>query len=502
MFTLAGCPTEDDGGGGGGGGSGSITYTATADGSATTTSTKIDFVFSADVDGLQASHITITAGTGDAKGNATVGTLTGSAKNWSLSISGVTAGAATVKITKADITDAAGTITLYRRGVPAEKLGVAASKADAQARLDAIIAYEGTKQPIKDWAAAYKTRISSYAFSDTNRTEINEMLDWIDINGPLWTTLDSTSGSPFYASTTINDIAYGGGKFVAVGQNNQMATSPDGITWTAVTSPFSTGTTINAVAYGGSKWVAAAAGGRMAYATDPNSTWTLIPAGTGANQSQFTSDKAIYAVAYGGGKWVAVGEDNGKMAWATDPSGTWTAVTNAPSFENYDFFKIAYGGDKWVVTDQYQISWATDPSGTWTEPVNIDGFPSIYGIVYDGPSGQEKFFMAGSTTNGVSAIAYSTNGSTDWTEANSGHFSTSGYFEGIAYGGGNFVTAGGGGSVGASPDGITWSVRSEFVISNPTNPSGSTDIKGIAYGGGRFVVVGKESKIAYSDERE
>jgi hypothetical protein len=339
-----------------------------------------------------------------------VGTLTGSAKDWSLSISGVTAGAATVKITKDGITDAAGTITLYRSGVP-EELGIWATKADAIATLDAIIAYAGTKQPIKDWAAAYKTTIQNAAsLSVTHRTEINEMLEWIDINGPLWTAIEAGTGtgkSQFHASYPINDIAYGGSKFVAVG-NNQMATSPDGITWTAVTSnPFSAiGGAINAVAYGGGKWVAAATGGRLAY--------------------------------------------------------------------------------------------ATDPSGTWTDPVDIDDFNEIYGIVYDGPSGQEKFFVAGSVVGPISAIAYSTNGSTNWTVANSSN--DSGYFYGIAYGGGNFVTVGKDGSVGASPDGITWTVRSTPDVI--TNTFGSTAIKGIAYGGGRFVVVGENGKIAYSDERE
>ncbi len=93
----------------------SVTFTAAADGeSGTTTSTKIDFVFSQPVAGLTASDITITAGTGA----ATKGALTGSGKNWSLAITGVTQGNVGVTIASKDEftfpTDAL-TVAVYKK---------------------------------------------------------------------------------------------------------------------------------------------------------------------------------------------------------------------------------------------------------------------------------------------------------------------------------------------------------------------------------------------------
>lgn len=93
----------------------SVTFTAAADGeSGTTTSTKIDFVFSQPVAGLTASDITITAGTGA----ATKGALTGSGKNWSLKITGVSEGNVGVTIASKDEftfpTDAL-TVAVYKK---------------------------------------------------------------------------------------------------------------------------------------------------------------------------------------------------------------------------------------------------------------------------------------------------------------------------------------------------------------------------------------------------
>lgn len=59
-----------------------------------TPSTGIKFTFDKDVTGLQASHFTITAGTG----SATKGTLSGSAKEWTLALSSPTSGTVSVGI--------------------------------------------------------------------------------------------------------------------------------------------------------------------------------------------------------------------------------------------------------------------------------------------------------------------------------------------------------------------------------------------------------------------
>lgn len=71
-------------------------------------------------------------------------------------------------------------------------------------------------------------------------------------DGTNWTY--STSG-PFYAnSTAVTQIAYGNGKYVAVG-GAYIATSPDGVTWTSQTNPNGS-TSFNGVAFQNGYFVA------------------------------------------------------------------------------------------------------------------------------------------------------------------------------------------------------------------------------------------------------
>jgi hypothetical protein len=88
-----------------------ITYTVAEDGgvSYTTDSTAIKFTFSAAVDGLADSDITLGAG-------ATAGTLTGSEKSYSLAITVVNAGQVTVKIAKTGIEAGTKTVVVHKQG--------------------------------------------------------------------------------------------------------------------------------------------------------------------------------------------------------------------------------------------------------------------------------------------------------------------------------------------------------------------------------------------------
>jgi hypothetical protein len=95
------------------------------------------------------------------------------------------------------------------------------------------------------------------------------------------------------------NIAYGGGKFVAVGYGGTMMYFLDDIAWTEVAdSKFSAddGGTINGIAYGGGKFAAVGANGKSAYSQD-GIAWT---AGRKFGSITFVS------VAYGSGKFVAV----------------------------------------------------------------------------------------------------------------------------------------------------------------------------------------------------
>jgi hypothetical protein len=69
------------------------------------------------------------------------------------------------------------------------------------------------------------------------------------------------------------------GLWMAIGQSVGVATSPDGITWTFVTSSVAT---LNDLAVNGSLWVAPTNGGAfggLAYSVDRGATWQYVPVG-------------------------------------------------------------------------------------------------------------------------------------------------------------------------------------------------------------------------------
>jgi hypothetical protein len=112
--TQAAPETVTPTGTGGGGGPTTVTYTVNQSGgvNGSTDSTGIAFTFSADVAGLTAEDITLTAGTGA----ATKGTLAGRGKKWTLGITTSTAGTVKVKITKAGIESGEKSVTVFKQG--------------------------------------------------------------------------------------------------------------------------------------------------------------------------------------------------------------------------------------------------------------------------------------------------------------------------------------------------------------------------------------------------
>ncbi|MDR1286889.1 MAG: InlB B-repeat-containing protein [Treponema sp.] len=166
----------------------------------------------------------------------------------------------------------------------------------------------------------------SYAFAADTTLYARWKADWTGIAGT----------ASIFGTSLILGIAYGGGKFVAVGEDGKMARSADGVTWDAVgTSTFGTSTIVG-IAYGGGKFVAVG-GFEMAWSAD-GVTWSPVITST-------FGPSGINGIAYGGGKFVAVGF-NGRMAWSADGV-TWSPVVTS-TFGPSIIQGIAYGGGKFV----------------------------------------------------------------------------------------------------------------------------------------------------------
>jgi hypothetical protein len=128
-----------------------------------------------------------------------------------------------------------------------------------------------------------------------------------------------TAGS--FGSDSWIDIAYGAGKFVAVGSTGVGAYSTDGINWTTTTLPSGNW---YGIAYGAGKFVAVGFTGVGAYSTDGINwtTTTALPSSAGYWES----------VVYGNGRFVAV--DN---ASAT--------TTNVAAYLDFFTVKLVFNAD-------------------------------------------------------------------------------------------------------------------------------------------------------------
>jgi hypothetical protein len=182
---------------------------------------------------------------------------------------------------------------------------------------------------------------------------------------------EDEEGSKFIV-TLINAIAYGGGKYVAVSDDSNIAYSEDGITWTAIppgkdegTTRFGSSNNVQGIAWGNGRFVAVGFSGIAAY-SDDGVTWTNVQI-----PILGTSNGCIYGIAYGNGKFVAVGYTEiykrGAIAYSTDGI-TFTYVPQLPGeFGKFIIKAVAYGSGKFVAGDNYgRMAYSADGI-TWTE---------------------------------------------------------------------------------------------------------------------------------------
>ena len=181
---------------------------------------------------------------------------------------------------------------------------------------------------------------------------------WYSTDGTNWTSADVGLVSYW------RDVAYGGGRYVAVSESSQTqaVTSGDGITWNTVSMPATAQWT--SVTYAAGRFVAIGNNGnRAAYSTDGN-TWTgaTLPANTN-----------WIDVAYGNGTFLAVAV-NGNTTWSRDNGQTW--ANGLPNggvgpWDGNSFFQrsLAGGSDILVITNtsvQPPITWySADGGNNW-----------------------------------------------------------------------------------------------------------------------------------------
>ena len=274
--------------------------------------------------------------------------------------------------------------------------------------------------------------------------------------GKAWMRTNKTSGK-------WHGIAYGNGRFVAAGYNDDgLWYSDDGVTWTQSNK---TDGNWGCVTFGNGRFVAGSDSNTGLWYSDDGVTWT---------QSRNTSEY-WQGIAYGNGLFVAGNNIHG--LWYSTDGKNWSQSNKTSG----NWCGIGYGNGRFIAggTNNPVGLWYSDNGSTWTQSNKTDG--SFKTITY----GNGRF-VAGSYSD--AGLWYSDNGST-WTQSRK----TNEYFMDIAYGDGMFVAASRTYGLWRSDDGETWVNHS--VLNDSNNYS-------ITYARGRFILgrTGDGLWFSYNDE--
>jgi hypothetical protein len=288
--------------------------------------------------------------------------------------------------------------------------------------------------------------------------------------GPLddWSAV--TSGT----TNHLRAIAFGGGRFVAAGDNGTVLTSLDGISWTLRSSGVTN--SIYGLAYGSGKFVAVGSAGLIKTSSD-GVTW--VPQNPPI--FNFTQLNAVTAADFG---FVTVG-NSGTILISSNGS-NWIPRSLATSQNligtGVGFGKVFFG----AAANAPALFWSTNGSD-WSYVTNVP------------PASQPDLFNGGFVTGdgvtvgvGSRGLFYRTEDGDAWTRVSSPFF----YCFAIANARHTFVTVGGDyegieRTVGTSTNGLNWQTR--YFKNNEGR------LLSVAYGNHRFVAVGDGGAIVVSD---
>lgn len=265
-----------------------------------------------------------------------------------------------------------------------------------------------------------------------------------------WNSLQVVTNPVGYAGFNFGGIAYGNGRYVAVGayvgdDNGMVQTSDDGLNWT-VRSGYYTVLDLFDVAFGNGTFVAVGwegFGGNNIYNSVDGVQWT----------SHLSSVANVFRVIYGGGLFVAVGDASLPVRSGgttnrnifTSPDGvTWTARNSgSPTSDPQMIYDIAWGAGHFVAVDFAHHFYTSTTGSTWQRTTNsvAGGRISYCNGLFIVPAGSGGNLLSTDGTN--------------WTLVTN---NTGAVFLRVIYGSGCFVALAGA-SLFTSADGTNWQSR-------------------------------------------
>lgn len=345
-----------------------------------------------------------------------------------------------------------------------------------------------------DWVRRFSTgaNTNDIAFGNGRFVAVGNTAYYSD-NGIDWTRCEITN-NPTFAGVT-----YGNDKFVAIGMNTtDVYVSEDGITWVSNTV-FESNLLFSNIAYGNGKFVAVSEMGYTYYSSDGidwlecnnssieaflNVTYgedKFVAVGEGAYYSSdgiewvastLVDASYLRGVAYGKGKFVTAG--NTGNVYVSNDGIEWVA-----SELNTDIFSIAYGNEKFVAVSGNEICYA----GFKKEVTDVESaINDIY--TQELPLLHQKLANLKAEEITVDVIV----GLKEWTQGEHPNNSAS---SDMVYGNGKFVAVGNHGSTCYSIDGVNW-VLGDYV--------GNEGLLSIAYGNNKFVTANVIGTIFYSED--
>lgn len=289
----------------------------------------------------------------------------------------------------------------------------------------------------------------------------------------------------------LTHVAFGNGRFVAVGPEGTMRTSTDGVHWTD--SGSNTEMDLREVVYGNDQFVAVGLPSEFCGSLDVPCR-NLIASKDGVTWApvEIALPLPFLSLAYGNGQYVA-GLPNGV---AHSPDGIhWKSSLPSTVFTPDTGFSVgAYGGGQFVfygdqgriITSTNGISWVAENSGTMSNLVGIAyGNGRFVALSWDG-----KIYTSPDAIQW--AQKWAANG-TDLARV----------LRAITYGYDRFVAVGDGGMILSSPDGVTWTQRAGLPDSEHRGLWGfeqGSNLEDVVYGNGIFVAVGDYGAICTSND--